>query len=82
MPDSSAPLFTACGDKIDTPLRYPRVLYQGREVLLYSVDCLKQFQRDPQAFMAGEVIHTNSHKRTQTLPSATDRLCPPGGAGK
>jgi len=63
------PLLTACGDRADAPLRCPRVMYQGREVLLCSVDCLKQFQRDPQAFMSGQVIHTNSNKRTLTPPA-------------
>ena len=57
--------YTACGDRITELYRYPRVLYQGREVFFCTVDCLKQYQKDPQAFMAGEIVHTNSNKRTQ-----------------
>lgn len=56
---------SACGDKIDVPWRYPMVSYKGRQVIFCTVDCLKQFQKDPDAFMSGEVIHTNSNKRTR-----------------
>lgn len=56
---------SACGDKIDVPWRYPIVSYKGRQVIFCTVDCLKQFQKDPDAFMSGEVIHTNSNKRTR-----------------
>ena len=57
---------SACGDRITELYRYPRVLYKGREVVFCTVDCLKQYQKDPEAFMTGEIIHTNSNKRTQT----------------
>jgi YHS domain-containing protein len=56
---------TACGDRITELYRYPRVLYKGQEVFFCTVDCLKQYQKDPEAFMTGEIIHTNSNKRTQ-----------------
>ncbi|GEM_PF-581000 len=62
---TSKEYFTACGDKVDVPWRYPMVTYQGRQVIFCTVDCLKQFQNDPDAFMSGEVIHTNSNKRTK-----------------
>ncbi|MCS6992247.1 MAG: hypothetical protein N2117_15685 [Anaerolineales bacterium] len=66
-PPSHAPLVhrSACGDRIDAPWRYPIVMYKGRQVILCSVECLKQFQKDPDGFMSGEVIHINSNKRTQ-----------------
>lgn len=57
--------FSACGDKIDVPWRYPIVRYKGCQVIFCTVDCLKQFQKDPDAFMSGEVVHTNSNKRTR-----------------
>lgn len=57
---------TACGDRITELYRYPRVLYQGREVFFCTVDCLKQYQKSPEEFMAGKIVHTNSDKRTQT----------------
>jgi YHS domain-containing protein len=56
---------TACGDKVDVPWRYPIISYKGRQVILCSVDCLKQFKENPEAFMAGEIVHTNSKKRTK-----------------
>ncbi len=56
---------SACGDTIDVPWRYPIVSYKGRQVIFCTVDCLKQFQKDPDAFMSGEVIHANSNKRTR-----------------
>jgi YHS domain-containing protein len=56
---------TACGDRITELYRYPRVLYKGQEVFFCTVECLKQYQKDPKAFMTGEIIHTNSNKRTQ-----------------
>jgi YHS domain-containing protein len=58
--------YTACGDRITELYRYPRVLYQGREIFFCTVDCLKQYQRSPAEFMAGKVVHTNSSKTTKT----------------
>jgi YHS domain-containing protein len=55
---------SACGDRLADASRYPRVLYKGREVLFCTIDCLKQYQKDPENFMRGDVIHTNSNKRT------------------
>ena len=46
--------------------RFIRRLAEGRQVILCSVDCLKQFKENPEAFMAGEIVHTNSNKRTKT----------------
>ncbi|PWH12214.1 MAG: hypothetical protein DDG60_14320 [Anaerolineae bacterium] len=65
---SSKEYYSACGDKLDVPWRYPMVTYKGRQVLFCSVDCLKQFQKDPDGFMSGEVIHINSNKRTKVCP--------------
>jgi YHS domain-containing protein len=56
---------TACGDRVDVLFRYPIISYKGRQVILCSADCLKQFKEDPDRFMSGEVIHTNSQKRTK-----------------
>jgi YHS domain-containing protein len=39
-------------------------MYKGREVLFCTIDCLKQYQKDPESFMRGDVVHTNSNKRT------------------
>lgn len=65
---SPPPCYTACGDRIDAPWRYPIVTYKGRQVIFCTVDCLKQFQKDPDGFMSGEVVHTNSNKRTKVCP--------------
>jgi YHS domain-containing protein len=71
MPNSPTPKpepCGACGERLTEALfRYPRVMYQGREVIFCTVDCLKQYQKDPDAFMAGKIVHTNSNKRTQVL---------------
>jgi YHS domain-containing protein len=61
---------TACGDQVDVPWRSPIVKYRGRQVIFCTVDCLKQFQKDPDAFMAGEIVHTNSNKRTKVQPDS------------
>ncbi len=66
MPAPKTETRTACGDRITELYRYPRVLYQGREVFFCTVDCLKQYQKSPEEFMTGKIIHTNSDKRTQT----------------
>ena len=59
-------IHSACGDCLTEALfRYPRVLYKGQEVFFCTVDCLKQYQKDPEEFMSGKIIHTNSNKRTQ-----------------
>ena len=65
MPNQQTEVHSACGDRLADAYRYPRVLYKGREVLFCTIDCLKQYQKDPERFMRGEVIHTNSNKRTQ-----------------
>jgi YHS domain-containing protein len=66
-PTPKAEIHTACSDHITELYRYPRVRYRGREVFFCTADCLKQYQKDPEAFMAGEIVHTNSNKRTLNL---------------
>jgi YHS domain-containing protein len=66
MPGKAPETFTACGDRITELFRYPRVLYQGHEIFFCTVDCLKQYQKAPEEFMAGKIVHTNSNKRTKT----------------
>ena len=64
MPTQQPDVYSACGDRLADANRYPRVLYKGREVLFCTVDCLRQYQKDPESFMRGQVVHTNSNKRT------------------
>ncbi len=64
MQNKSPEVHSACGDRLADAYRYPRVLYKGREVLFCTIDCLKQYQKDPEGFMHGDVIHTNSNKST------------------
>ena len=62
---------SACGDRLADAYRYPRIMYKGREVLFCTIACLKQYQKDPESFMRGEVVHTNSNKRT--IMDGTDK---------
>jgi YHS domain-containing protein len=64
MENKQTAIHSACGDTLSEPNRYPRVLYKGREVFFCTVDCLKQYQKDPQGFMSGQIMHTNSSKYT------------------
>ncbi len=48
---------TACGGKLKDPTSYPSAEYRGERVFFCTRACLRVFEEDPDAFMAGEVEH-------------------------
>ncbi len=48
---------TACGGKIKDPAKYPSAEYRGERVYFCTKACLRVFEQNPDAFMAGEVEH-------------------------
>jgi hypothetical protein len=57
--ESEEKLVTASGGTIQGPDRYPSALYQGKRVYFCNMACLRVFEKDPGAFMNGEVEHPN-----------------------
>jgi len=54
-PDSEAK--TACGGKLKDPSKYPSADYRGERVYFCTRACLRAFERNPDAFMSGEIEH-------------------------
>jgi len=52
-------LKTACNGKLKDPTNYPGRIYRGEMVYFCTPACLRVFEQDPDAFMAGEVEHPN-----------------------
>jgi YHS domain-containing protein len=48
---------TACGGEVDNPGELPSAIYRGERVYFCMRACLRVFQQDPDAFMAGEIEH-------------------------
>lgn len=48
---------TACGGKLRDTAGYPSALYRGERVFFCTRACLRVFEQDPDAFMAGEIEH-------------------------
>ena len=48
---------TACGGKLKDPTDYPSAIYRGEQVYFCTRACLRVFEENPDAFMAGEVEH-------------------------
>ncbi len=48
---------TACGEVIKDPYTYPSAEYRGERVYFCSRACLRAFEQNPDAFMAGKVEH-------------------------
>ncbi len=48
---------TACKGKIKDPTKYPSAEYQGKTVYFCTRACLRAFEQNPGAFMAGEIEH-------------------------
>lgn len=48
---------TACGGELENPHNFPSAFYRGEKVYFCMRACLRVFQQDPDAFMAGEVEH-------------------------
>ena len=47
----------ACGGTLKDPSQYPSAEYQGERIYFCTRACLRAFQKNPDAFMAGEVEH-------------------------
>jgi YHS domain-containing protein len=47
----------ACGGQLKEPTDYPSAIYQGKPVYFCTRACLRVFEQNPDAFMAGEVEH-------------------------
>jgi YHS domain-containing protein len=50
-------LQTTCGGKIKDPAKYPSAEYRSERVYFCTKACLRVFEQNPEAFMAGEVEH-------------------------
>ena len=48
---------TACGGRMEDPSLYPYAFFHGQKVYFCHLGCLRAFESDPQAFMAGELEH-------------------------
>jgi YHS domain-containing protein len=48
---------TACGGKLKDPTKYPSADYRGEQVYFCTRACLRVFEQDPDAFMAGDMEH-------------------------
>ncbi|MEP7136057.1 MAG: hypothetical protein ABI904_14095 [Chloroflexota bacterium] len=48
---------TACGGKIKDPSKYPSASFRGEQIFFCTRACLRVFEQEPDAFMAGEVEH-------------------------
>jgi YHS domain-containing protein len=48
---------TACGGQLKTPTNYPSAIDRGERLYFCSHACLRAFEQNPDAFMAGEVEH-------------------------
>lgn len=59
LPDTPQPVMakTVCGGKLKDINGYPSALYRGEQVYFCTRACLRVFEQNPEAFMAGEVEH-------------------------
>ena len=48
---------TACDGKLKDPAKYPSAEYRGERVYFCTKACLRVFEKNPDAFMAGEIEH-------------------------
>ena len=56
-PAQSPEYKTASGGKLKDPMNYPSADYRGEQVYFCIRACLRVFEQDPDAFIAGEVEH-------------------------
>jgi YHS domain-containing protein len=48
---------TVCGGTLREPSKYPNAVY-GKEIVYFCTRaCLQTFEKDPDAFIAGEIEH-------------------------
>jgi YHS domain-containing protein len=48
---------TACGGKLIDTKGYPSAIYRAEKVYFCTQACLRAFEQNPDAFMAGEIEH-------------------------
>jgi len=48
---------TACGGNLKEPAKYPSAIYRGEIIYFCTRACLRVFEQNPDAFMAGDVEH-------------------------
>jgi YHS domain-containing protein len=48
---------TTYGGKLNAPTTYPSAIYRGERVYFCTRACLRVFEQDAEAFMAGKVEH-------------------------
>lgn len=48
---------TVCGGIIKEPEKFPSAEYQGEKVYFCVQACLRAFEQNPDAFIAGEIEH-------------------------
>ncbi|GAB4428056.1 MAG: hypothetical protein Kow002_16960 [Anaerolineales bacterium] len=48
---------TACGGILKEPDKYPFREYKGVRVYFCNQNCLREYDRNPDAFMQGEIVH-------------------------
>lgn len=48
---------TACGGKLTAITGYPSAVYRGEPIYFCTDACLRVFGENPEAFMAGEIVH-------------------------
>ena len=56
-PEPAELAVTACGGTLRDPENYPYADYRGKRVYFCTRGCLRAFEQDPDAFMAGEIEH-------------------------
>jgi YHS domain-containing protein len=53
---------TACGGILKDPDRYPYREYKGRRIYFCNQECLEEFEKDPELFLSGKVLHPIARK--------------------
>jgi YHS domain-containing protein len=48
---------TACGGVLKDPSKYPSREYNGMRLYFCYLDCMREFDRNPDAFMEGKIVH-------------------------
>ncbi len=48
---------TACGGKLKNTTDFPSSIYRSERIYFCTRACLRVFEQDPDAFMAGEIEH-------------------------
>jgi len=58
MTEAATPEYkTACDGVIKDPAKYPSAEYHGERIYFCTKACLSAFEKNPDAFMSGEVEH-------------------------